>query len=101
MAGPATPAEAADWAREAIATGRYWLVQHAENRMASRRLSLADIKNVLLRSTGCSPYEEGKISRGGACWRIAGQDLDGDQASIGVELYRDHLGKACLVITVF
>ena len=48
------------------------------------------------------PYvpENGQLTDGTA-WRITGPDHEGDETSVGVETFVDHLGRRLLIITVF
>jgi hypothetical protein len=36
----------------------------------------------------------------GTCWRVTGTALDGTGAKIGVEAFRDHLGRQVILITI-
>jgi hypothetical protein len=37
---------------------------------------------------------------GGTNWRVTGPDSEGEELTIGVEAYQDHLGRRALLITV-
>jgi hypothetical protein len=46
-------------------------------------------------------YQDAQPKSGGTCWRITGPSLDEIETRLGVEIYRDHLGRGVVVITVF
>ena len=101
MAGPSTAVEALSWAREALGSGRYWVVDHARDRQLQRGVTAADMKSVIKNATDCEAYREGISRFGGTCWRVTGPSLDEITTSIGVEVYVDHLGKRMVIATVF
>lgn len=37
---------------------------------------------------------------GGTSWRVTGIALDGTFAKVGVEAYRDHLGRQIILLTI-
>jgi len=100
MPGPLTAADALSWAADAMDAGRYWLLIHAEKRRAQRRVSPADIRNVLCAARRAEPYPDHAPRRGGTCWRIYGTDLDENESVVSVELYLD-VFKRVLIVTVF
>jgi hypothetical protein len=103
VAGPSTAVEALSWAREALGSGRYWVVDHARDRQRQRGVTAADMKNIVKKAkeTDCEPYREGSPRFGGTCWRVTGPSLDEITTSIGVEVYVDHLGKRMVIAIVF
>lgn len=48
----------------------------------------------------CEPCEDGPLLAGGTPWRLTGTALDGSVAKVGVEAYRDHLGRQIVLITI-
>ncbi len=103
MAGPSSASEALSWAREALGGGRYWVVDHAQDRQRQRGVTVADMKNIIKKANAsdCGPYREGIPRFGGTCWRVTGPSLDEIATSVGIEVYVDHLGKRLVVVTVF
>jgi hypothetical protein len=101
VASPSTAVEALSWAREALGSGRYWVVDHAGDRQRQRGVTAADMKSVIKNATDCEAYREGIPRFGGTCWRVTGPSLDEITTSIGVEVYVDHLGKRMVIATVF
>lgn len=102
MAGPADGDEALRWIREAIVAvpPRYIVDGHFCKRQRTRKFSLADAKKVIATATSCVPYVGQTLLAGGTAWRVTGVALDGETAKVGVEAYRDHLGKWIILITV-
>ncbi|MDX2092984.1 MAG: hypothetical protein SFX73_34385 [Kofleriaceae bacterium] len=100
MPGPKTPAEALPWIQDAMSCGRYILDAHFQKRVQERRFSLHDAKKVVATATACIPYADGPVLAGGTTWRVVGTDLDGATAQLGVEAYKDHLGKWVIVVTI-
>jgi hypothetical protein len=101
VAGPSTAYEALKWAREALGSGRYWVVDHARDRQRQRGVTAADMKSIIKKATGCEAYAGGVPRFGGTCWRVTGPSLDEIATAIGVEVYVDHLGKRLIIVTVF
>jgi hypothetical protein len=101
VAGPSTADEALKWAREALGSGRYWVVDHARDRQRQRGVTAADMKSIIKKATGCEAYTGGVPRFGGTCWRVTGPSLDEVATAIGVEVYVDHLGKRLIIVTVF
>ena len=86
MAGPSTSAAALNWAREALANGRYWVVDHARDRQRQRGVTVADMKSIIKKATACEAYPDSVPSFGGTCWRVTGPSLDEIATAIGVEV---------------
>lgn len=104
-AGPPTsPTDALLWAQEAIAGNprRCILDTHVYKRLRQRRISERSLWTAIRNATRCVPYapERGPLASG-TSWRITGPDEDGDETSVGVETFLDHLGRRLLIITVF
>lgn len=70
--------------------------------MLERRVTIADVKTAIGRSSHAESYE-GKVVNGGTTWRIIGPDCDGEtMIGIGVEIFGGVDGKPWFVlITVF
>jgi hypothetical protein len=79
---------------------RYLLEKHFEDRCEERNFSIFDAKHLIANATRCEPYVTGTPRHGGTCWRIVGPDIDGTLTGLGVELFRDHLGKVIAVVTL-
>lgn len=99
--GPTTATEALVWAQEAITAARYLTDPHFDRRCRQRNITLRDAQNAIRRALRCAPYADGTPLAGGTCWRIVGPDLDGEETTVGVEAFEDHLGRRVLLITVF
>jgi hypothetical protein len=101
---PTTPTAALSWAQEAIASNprRCILDTHVYTRLRQRRISERSLWAAIRGATLCVPYipERGPLA-GGTSWRITGPDEDGEETSVGVETFIDHLGRRLLIITVF
>jgi hypothetical protein len=41
-----------------------------------------------------------RIFAGGTAWRVTGLDTDGNVAMVGVEAFRDNLGRRVLLVTI-
>jgi hypothetical protein len=99
--GPTTAVDALAWAQEAIAASRYLTDPHFDRRCRQRGITLRDAQNAIRRASHCAAYAGGTPLAGGTCWRIVGPDLDGEETTVGVEAFEDHLGRRVLLITVF
>ena len=100
MAGPTQPKSALVWIRDAVRQGLYLPTPHFEQRCAQRRYSIFDAKKVVETATRCEPYIDHAPQAGGTGWRIFGNDSDGEPAMLGVEAYRDNMGRRVLLITI-
>jgi hypothetical protein len=100
--GPKTAAEALVWIQEAFTAtpARYIVDPHFQKRCLQRGFSIFDAKKIASTATNCEPYDDGKPLAGGTCWRVGGTALDGMEAKLGVEAFRDHLGRQVIVITI-
>ena len=99
--GPADATEARAWIQDAVAAGRYIVHPHLTRRCAERRISLWEIKQAIRDTGSCLPYSERTPTAGGTNWRLTGRTRDGEELTIGVEAFLDHLGRRALLITVF
>lgn len=86
--------------RDAVAAGRYYPQPHFRVRLSERRYNIEDAKKIIVTATACEPYPDGTPSCGGTCWRVFGRDLDGEEAKLGVEVFKDHLGYHVNLITI-
>jgi len=59
-----------------------------------------DAKKIIATATSCAEYLGATILAGGTPWRVTGTALDGTTAKLGVEAYKDHLGKQVILITI-
>jgi hypothetical protein len=59
-----------------------------------------DAKKIIATATSCAEYPDATILAGGTAWRVTGTALDATTAKVGVEAYRDHLGKQIILITI-
>lgn len=59
-----------------------------------------DAKKIIATATSCAEYLGAPILTGGTPWRVTGTALDGTTAKVGVEAYKDHLGKQIILITI-
>lgn len=103
--GPPThPTDALLWAQEAIASNprRCILDTHVYKRLRQRRISERSLWTAIRSATLCVSYapERAPLANG-TSWRITGPDEDGEETSVGVETFIDHLGRRLLIITVF
>jgi hypothetical protein len=101
-AGPVAAVEALAWIKDAMASGRYILDTHyVHERGRTRPVPLADLECAIGTATRCVEYK-GRLPRaGGTNWRVVGTDTDGDETTVGVEAFADHLGRRIIVVTVF
>jgi hypothetical protein len=100
MAGPTDAKFALVWVTDALDRGRYITTPHFEQRCAQRRYSIFDAKKVVQTATRCEPYLDHTCRAGGTGWRIFGHDSDGEPAMLGVEAYKDNMGRRVLLITI-
>jgi hypothetical protein len=101
---PTTPEDALRWAKEAIAAKprRFLLDTHVYVRMAQRDISERSIWHALNNAHTCVAFVPDRPPlTSGTSWRITGPDHEGDETSVGVEAFTDHLGRRLLIITVF
>ena len=54
-------------------------------------------------ASSCRPYSDPNriTSAEFSLWRVSGNDLDGEQLDVGIDLVVDHLGTHAAVTTVF
>ena len=100
MPGPTNAADALTWIQEAIAAGRYIIDAHFEKRAKARSFSVNDAKKIIGTATACDVYPDATLLAGGTAWRVTGTALDATTAKVGVEAYKDHLGKQIILITI-
>ncbi len=100
MPGPTTPEEALLWVKEAMNTGNYRNHPHFDRRCRERGATVLDAKRIVATATSCVGYEAVRLFEDGTAWRIEGTDTDGAAAQLGVEAFRDHLGRKVLLITI-
>lgn len=100
MPGPTTEAEALAWIQEALARARYVIDPHFQKRAQQRGFSIFDAKRIAVTASRCEFYVDGTPLADGTCWRVTGTALDGTGAKIGVEAFRDHLGRQVILITI-
>ena len=100
MPGPRTPTEARKWVREAVAMKSYIQAVHFRERLASRRITMLDALHVLGRAPHVDAHPD-PPRHGGTCWRVIGRDVDGERTiAVGVEAFRDDLGRRLMLCTV-
>jgi hypothetical protein len=89
--------------RDAMAHSRYVPDPHFSKRCFERRVGMADVRRLLQDCTpeSVSAYNEGVPRAGGTCWRFRGVDLDEMELVLGAEIFRDHLGRRAILLTVF
>jgi len=100
MPGPTTPTEAVAWVLDALENGRYFTTRHFDQRCSERKFTVFDAKRVARTAMSCEAYADAPVRAGGTAWRIRGTATDGSAAAIGVEAFKDHLGRRVLLITV-
>lgn len=100
MPGPTNAADALVWIQDAITAGRYIVDAHFEKRARTRRFSVNDAKKIIATAMSCAEYPDATLLAGGTSWRVTGTALDGTTAKVGVEAYKDHLGKQIILITI-
>jgi len=67
------------------------------------RLSNAQPRyDAIKNAKACVPYvpRNGQLTDG-AAWRLTGPDHEGEETSVGVETFVDHLGRRLMIVTVF
>jgi hypothetical protein len=101
MAGPRNPAETLRWAKEAITHARYLTHEpHFSKQCAKRRVAPADWRRAIQTASRCKASDRPPTC-GGTCWLLVGTDVEGDDLSVAVEAFADHLGRRILLVTVF
>ncbi len=100
MPGPSSAAEALPWIQDAIAANRYIVDAHFTKRAKLRSFSVFDARKIIATALSCERYLDGTPLARGTCWRVTGTALDGSVARLGVEAYKDHLGKQIILITI-
>ena len=85
-----------------MAAGRYVVDPHVRKRMAQRAVEWRSLWYGVKNATACLPYTPDNGDRmGGTSWRILGPDHEGEEITLGVETFVDHLGRRVLLLTVF
>ena len=100
MPGPLVPSEALAWIQDASAASRYIVDPHFAKRARARNFSVFDAKKIIATASSCERYRDGTPLAGGTSWRVTGTALDGTIAKVGVEAFKDHLGKQIILITI-
>ena len=100
MPGPTSAPAALSWIQEAIAAHRYIVDPHFDKRARLRSFSVFDAKKIIATATSCERYQDGTPLAGGTSWRVTGTALDGTVAKLGVEAFKDHLGRQIILITI-
>jgi hypothetical protein len=98
--GPKDSSTALAWIQQAIAASRYLVDPHFVKRARTRSFSVQDAKKIIATATSCIHYADATLLAGGTAWRVTGTALDGSTAKVGVEAYKDHLGKQIILITI-
>ena len=102
MPGPKEAADALEWSRDAMSSGRYTPSVHFAERMMQRAVDFEDVFNAIAKATECIPFTNDPPRHGGTCWRIIGPDLEDTQrVALGVETYTDKKRRRCFLCTVF
>ena len=88
--------------QEAFRQGRYFIGDHARQRMHQRKVTILDIIRAVAKATKISGYVDPKrpLPASTSCWRLTSEDLRGATLMLGVDLAYDHLGPHAEVITV-
>ena len=95
-----TPGEALRRIQDACARGRYFVDPHAADRMATRTVTVADIKHLARKPASIAPHPGRTTPARTSSWRLTGEDLHGKALMVGIDLTVDHLGNFALVATV-
>ncbi len=78
------------------------MTHNFNNRLTQRRIAFRSVWYAVRNATKCVAYVPARPAlTGGTSWRITGLDHIGEEVSLGVEAFEDHLGRRCLLITVF
>jgi hypothetical protein len=70
-------------------------------RCRERDVSIWELKRAIGRAEKCGHYDGREPTAGGTNWRVFGSLKDGAELTVGVEAFRDHLGRRALIITGF
>lgn len=102
MAAPTNAADALAWTQEAMNARRYIVDPHVHKRLQERNLTFRSIWYAIKNATTCEPYrpDRGALA-GGTSWRVKGPDFEGEETSVGVETFEDHVGRRVILVTVF
>lgn len=98
--GPLTEPEALEWVKDAMNSSRYWTHPHFEKRCRERGSTIFDARKVIETATECKKYDAPRSHAGGTSWRLIGLDVDGVKTMVGVEAFKDYLGRRVLLITI-
>jgi len=99
---PTAASDALVWAKEAMLAGLYLVDPHVRKRMLQRGIEWRSLWYAIRNAAICLPYAPEDGHRlGGTSWRVIGPDHNGDEITIGVETFVDHLGRRVLLLTVF
>lgn len=87
--------------KTAVQVGAWRPDPHLFKQIAKRGLTLADALTVLARARRAVPHDMRPLNAGGESWRVYGQDMDGREIGVGIELVADGKGKFIVIITAF
>jgi hypothetical protein len=89
------------WAREALGSGRYLVVEHAKNRQRQRDVTAADMKSIIKKATVCEAHTAG-IPRFDGTYVLArnGSEPRRDRHGGRRRDYMDYLGRRLTIVTV-
>lgn len=57
-------------------------------RLTQRRITMADVRHAIVCAERAEPHDS-PPEHGGTCWRILGEDIEGDSLTVGIEAYLD------------
>jgi hypothetical protein len=81
---------------------RYIVDPHVHKRLQDRKMTFRSIRYAIRNATTCVAYAPDREPlAGGTSWRVTGPDFAGDETSVGVETFEDHLGRRVILVTVF
>lgn len=87
--------------KNAVQAGAWRPDPHLFKQIAKRGLTLTDVLTVLGRARRAVPHDMRPLHAGGESWRVYGQDMDGRELGVGIELVADDKGKFIVIITAF
>ena len=87
--------------KAAVTAGDWRPDPHLRKQLAKRGLTLTDVLAAVKSARRIEPHDMRPLNDGGESWRVYGNDPDGRQLGVGVELVREADGSFVVIVTAF
>jgi hypothetical protein len=95
------PAAALKAIKAAVRAGAWRPDPHLLLQMARRGLVLSDVLCAVESAKRIAPHDMLPLNEGGESWRVYGEDTEGRELGVGLELVVDEAGGFVVIITAF